>query len=236
MSVRALRRGSIAASRVTAPSTTNVLTLPGTSGNYASTPDSAAASVTSDIDIRAKVSLTAWNSAQEQTFVGKYGASGQRSYIFRKVAGTTGLEFLFSNNGTTVINPVSTAVTGFANGSVNWVRVTWNNTTDQAIFYTSADGSSWTQLGAAVAAAATGIFDSTAVLEIGSAISGTSNPMAGNMYYAEVRSGIGGTVVASFDATAVTKLGTRNPTTVPVGGTAGGNWTVNGSAWDWTAV
>lgn len=54
--------------------------------------------------------------------------------------------------------------------------------------------------------------------------------------YAEVRNGIDGTVVVSFDATAVTILGTRNPSTVPVGGTAGGDWTVNGSAWDWMAI
>jgi hypothetical protein len=58
--------------------------------------------------------------------------------------------------------------------------------------------------------------------------------LGGKVYTAELRTAIGGALVNVFDATAVTKLGTRNPTTVV--SSTGETWTVNGSAWDWEAV
>lgn len=246
MSVRALRRGSIAASRVTAPATTNVLDLPGTSGNYVSTPDTAATSVTGDIDIRLKVSMDDWTPGAIVTFLGKYGASGSRSYMLTMEASNV-FAFRWSVAGSTAITKNATTGPGFSDGTVHWIRVTLDvdngSSQNEVKFYTSNDTTndpaavSWSQLGSTVTTAGTtSIADLTTQVEIGSIVSGTQQILAGQVWVAEIRNGIAGTVVAKFDATVVTKLGTRDPSTVAVIGTAGGNWTVNGSAWDWVGV
>ena len=49
------------------PQIENTLRLPGLSGNYLSTPDTAATSVTGDIDIRVKVALDDWTPSATQT-------------------------------------------------------------------------------------------------------------------------------------------------------------------------
>lgn len=233
MTVQALRRGSIAAARVQAPSTVTVLDLPGTAGNYASTPDSAATSILSDIDLRVKLTRADWSKAFE-VLIGKWGASGSLSYLFY-VQSNGRPELLLSSTGSNTASAAAFADHGFADGSTGWLRVTWDNAANIAKFYKSTDGSAWTQFGTDRALSLTGIFNSTAAVAIGADSTGAS-PLTGKVHYAEIRDGINGTVVASFDATAVTKLGTRNPTTAPVGGTAGGNWTMNGSAWDWSTA
>lgn len=57
--------------------------LPGTTSNRASTPDSAAASVNGDIDIRVKARLSDWTHTATQAFVHKNGTSGNFGYSFR---------------------------------------------------------------------------------------------------------------------------------------------------------
>ncbi len=237
MTISALRRGSIAASRVTAPVTVNVLTLPGTVGNYVTTPDSSAASVTGDIDIRVKLSAVDWTPAAGQYIVAKLTAASFSYGLALLTAGT--LYLATSPNGTTIRNHISTAATGFTDGTIHWVRAA--RVAGTATFYTSNDTTndaslvSWTQLGSTVFDTNDAILNGSQALRIGATSDDAGGRIVGNVYYAEVRSS-GGAVIVSFDATAVTKLGTRNPTTVPVGGSGGGTWTVAGSAWDWTVL
>ncbi|HYH49645.1 MAG TPA: hypothetical protein VEG38_08860, partial [Acidimicrobiia bacterium] len=124
----------------------------------------------------------------------------------------------------------------FANGEVHWVRAVLdvNNEAsgNDVFFYTSEDGETWTQLGNTVTTAGvTSIFDSTSAVEIGSRFGGTVGALAGSVYYVEIRNGIDGTVVNSFDASTVTPAGPRDPATV----TAGGPWTINGASWSWAS-
>lgn len=229
MSVRTLRRGNIARSGVLAPSTVNVLALPGTAGNYVSTPDSVANSITSDIDIRVRAAPTAWGI--EQAFLSKYVGAGARSFTFRVIA-TKALRLTMTQAGTTNVTATSSVSVGFADGAVGWVRVTWRASDGRVQFFTSTDGTLWVQLGTDQTIAIASIFNGTMDVEIGSVGVGASSLFAGHIYYAELRNGIDGTVVQSFDATAVTKIGTRDPSTVA----AGGPWTINGAAWDWVTV
>jgi hypothetical protein len=204
---------------------------------YASTPDSVAASITSDIDLRVQVAMTDWTPGENKGFISKWGAGGSRSYRFW--LDTTGkLNLSLSQDGTnTVAGAVSSVATGITDGSAKWVRATWVNSTNAVQFFTSDDGTAWTQLGTDQSISATGIFDSADVVGLGTLTSIAATPfLAGNLYKAEIRSGVGGTLVLSFDATAVTKIGTRNPSVVAAGGTAGGDWTITGSAWDWITV
>ena len=224
MSVRALRRGSIAASRVTAPATVNVFSQNGTAGNYTSTPDSAGNSITSDIDIRVKAAAADWTPAGTQVLMAKWNV--ERSWLF--VIDPSALRVSISENGSTSTAASSSANTGFVDGTAHWVRVTWRNSDNRVQFFTSEDGTSWTQLGTDQTISLTGIFNSSEAVYIGGLPA--SSTFNGYIHKAELRNGIDGTVVQSFDATAVTKLGTRNPSSVA----AGGPWTMTGSAWDWT--
>jgi hypothetical protein len=223
-------------------STTNVLQLPGTSGNYVSTPDSAGNSLANDIDVRVQAMSPRWISGDTTTYrclMAKWGASTNFSWLFlldTADVANGALKFNISTNGTnnnlaTTTQTLSAA--GFTNGMVRWVRVTYRKSDKRTQFFWSADGSAWTQIGADVIHPQASVYNSFANVTIGAnGSAGTANLWLGDIYKAELRDGIDGTAVQTFDATAVTKLGTRDPATVA----AGGPWTLNGSAWDWAAV
>jgi hypothetical protein len=177
------------------------LVLSGLSANYASTPDSAALSITGDIDIQCKVAMTDWTPSAVQGLVFKYGLAGTRSYRFQvDTAGT--LTLTWSTDGTAINTRTSTVATGFADGVERWVRVTLdvdNGASGHDVaFWTSTDGVTWSQLGTTVTTAGTtSIFDSSALLAVGADSNGNT-PATGTVYRAIVKNGIGGTTV--FDA------------------------------------
>lgn len=209
------------------------LDLPGTTGNYVSTPDSAAVSITSDIDMRIKLSMDNW--ASVHGWACKYGASGQLSWRLYNAGAGGRPQMDMSGNGTNESGHLVSTGAGFVNGSTNWFRFTWRNSDNRSQFFTSAGAGdpSWVQLGTdSTNINLTGIFDSTAALVLGAGVSaGNGLMLAGNIYYFELRNGIDGPIVAKFNSTAVTKTATRTPTTLA--STTGETWTVNGAAWDW---
>lgn len=200
------------------------LQLPGTSGNTATTPDAAALDIVADIDLRAKAALDDWTPAAESTLIAKYTATGnQRSYALAVTAGGN-LILRWSEDGTVEKTATSSAAVSVSNGGIKWVRATLdvdNGGGDAAAtFYTSDDGSTWTQLGTVqLNGATTSIFASTAVLELGGRTVGTTDLLAGKIFEAQVLSGIAGTSVAHPIATNST-LSDATPRT----------WTVNGTA------
>lgn len=194
--------------------------LPGTVTNYLSFPDTVADSLTGDIDIRCHLSLDNW-SAASQCVVGKWDApANQRSYLMRVDANT--ITLFISSTGSDTIAVGASAALSFANGSVGWIRVTRVQSTGVSTWQTSPDGVTWTVLTtSSPVSAGIAIFDSTALLQVGAQNSGGSaNPVAGNIYYAEVRNGINGPVVAYWN-------GADNMIQTP--------WTINGAAWNWEA-
>ena len=203
------------------------LRVTGTSGDYASTPDAAGLDITGDIDLRVKVALDDWTPAAESTLIAKYTATGdERSYA---LAVTTGgnLILRWTEDGSTELTETSSAAVSASNGGTIWVRATLDvddGASDaQVTFYTSSDGSTWTQLGAVQAVGATtSIYASTAVLELGSQSEGTVNRAAGKIFRAEVLSGIGGSAVAApIASTSSDTLTDATPLT----------WTVQGDAY-----
>lgn len=188
--------------------------LDGTDGNYLSFPDTAANSVTGDIDIRVHLDDDD-TSTVLKTIISKF-SNGQRSYSLRHNSVTANrLEFLTSADGSVVVNYGAAVDTP---AGTKWVRVTRIAATGVAQFYTSPDGTTWSTLGGTISGTAGGIFDGTAPLEIGRDTSNTGRAFKGNVYYAEVRNGIGGPVVAAFNAA-------DNADVTP--------WTINGSGWNW---
>ncbi len=184
--------------------TEQYLYLPGVAANYASTPDTAALSITGDIDIRCKVALDDWTPTAQAALVSKYVASGnQRAYRF-SIATDGKPKFQFSTNGTDLVTKNSTAATSVTNGEIKWVRVTMdvdNGASGYDIkFYLSDDGVAWTQLGTTVTTStATSINDSTSVLEVGTSDAGTANLSIGSFYQAQIYSDISETTLV-FDA------------------------------------
>lgn len=181
--------------------TASVLTLPGTSGNYANTPDHTSLDITGDIDISADVAPDDWTPAANQTFVSKAAGSNWGYHFGLRTTGV--LRLTWSVAGTTTVAIDSTVGTGAANGARLAVRVTFDvdNGSNQrvAIFYTapSIDGP-WTQLGSTVTqSTATSIFNSSRPLEIGAYNNGTLDRLPGRVYAVVVRNGINGTVVAN---------------------------------------
>lgn len=204
---------------------TGYLHLPGTSGNYASTPDAAALDIVGDMELIARIAPTDWSPAADGYIISKFLTTGnQRSYSLALL--TTGaLQFQFSADGTTAVTKSSTAnLSALAANAVKWVRATMDVDNGAAgydvKFYTSDDGSTWTQLGTTVTTAtATSIFASTAVLELGSQNGGTSGHFVGKILEAKVLTGLAGSEVAHPVATI---SGITDAT--------GKTWTVNGTA------
>lgn len=207
--------------------------FPGVAGNYASVPDSAALSVTGDIDIRLRLTLDDWTPASAVYPFSKYTeVNGERSYLLSvQTAGT--LRLYGSTDGTNAPSVISSAATGISDGSVAWLRVTRVAATGVAKFYTSTTNTndpnavSWTQLGTDQTFSTFGnVFDGPAPLIIGAYNGGTGGPIAGKVYRAAIYGVIGGSTPI-FDADFTTKAfgvntfteSSSNAATVTINGT-----------------
>jgi hypothetical protein len=187
------------------------LVLKGLTGQYASAPDSAALSITGDIDIKVKATVLDWTPAGlNYQFVSKrQDAGNQQSFSF--YLGATGtLNLLTSPDGAGASSVIgsSTAATGVADGATKWVRATLdvNDGSGNRVykFYTSDNGTTWTQLGTTVTTAGTiSIFDSTSPLEFGSRNTGVNDKLIGTIHRAIVQSAYdtaNNTASLAFDA------------------------------------
>jgi hypothetical protein len=208
--------------------TAEYLSLPGTAGNYASTPDAAPLDITGDIDIRLRVNCTDWSPATAFDFVDKLtNDTTQFSYMLRlNTSGT--LQLYWSADGVTPLSATSSVAAGPPDGTTKWVRATLdvdNGAAGRDVkFYLSDDGAAWTQLGTTqTSAGVTSIFAGTAALHLGGDRSGVSGMLSGRVYYSEIRNGIDGTVVAKFDP----REGVVAATSFTSG--SGEVWTVNQS-------
>lgn len=177
------------------------MTLPGVASNYATTPDTAANSLTGSIDIRVKLAATDYTPAATEVYVSKQQVSGsQQSYEFLMLTAGT-LVFRYSPDGTTGAMRTATAstATSVTNGTRTYLRCLYNTSTGDVIFYKSTDGTSWSQIGTTQTITSGAIFNGTLQLAVGARADGSS-PMSGLIYSAEVRNGTTDTVVASFTA------------------------------------
>jgi hypothetical protein len=203
------------------------LALTGAGNSYVSAPDSAKQNITGDIDIRVKVAMDSWSPPPSTCgFVDKF------------INPSAGYRFLINTNGTlalhwsdgTLKSISSSAGVSFANGIVGWVRVTFD--VDDGAgnrvgkFYTSSDGISWTQLGPTATVAGTTSIAQAPSQPLSLGRRDNAVHWAGKIFYAEVRNGIDGTVVARFDPTSDAAVGTSSFGS----STTGEVWTVQSAA------
>lgn len=162
------------------------IVLPGSSGNYLSTPDSAAVSVTDTFDVQVCVALTDWDGSN-QSLLSKWTAAGNnKSWYF--LADSSGfLVFGVTDDGASA---ETTAVTtpAFTDGTIQWLRVTFNG--GAANFYqggSDPETPSWTQIGTEQTFSThVAVSDEDSVLEIGSINAGTAYNAAGSIYRARL--------------------------------------------------
>ena len=182
--------------------------LRGVSGDYIWTADKAALRVTGDIEIVARVASSTWSS--NENFVTRWGSPGAQAFAFQAISSS--VRFFISTDGTNALGALATANHGFTAGTPYWVKVTRRASDGRVQFFTAPDSSSepssWTQLGADVTlSAGSSIFAAAAPLELGSQQGGTVTRLSGGVFRAIVRSGIGGTTVADFNAANATAFG-----------------------------
>jgi hypothetical protein len=212
----------------------NYLSLNGTSGNTATTPDTVANSISGANDIDLRVFIDAWDGSAttSKTVLSKsLTNSTNRAWDWRTASGsTTAVEFVWKESGGTTRAVVfSGAVASIQ--SPGWVRVTLdvdNGSGGHAVaLYKSTDNATWTQVGTTQNAGAftTNIIDSAGLIRVGA---DDENPgttaWIGKVYRAQLYNGIAGTLINDF-----------NPGLVAAGATSvtastGEVWTVNGSA------
>jgi hypothetical protein len=125
--------------------------------------DSAATSITGDIDVRVKINLNGSLPSASMALCGKWGAAGTRSWLLD--IGTDGkLNFQSSADGTATVSHTSSVGVSTLSSAL-WVRATLDVDNgavgNTCTFMTSTDGSTWSNLGSAsTAAGTTSIFDS----------------------------------------------------------------------------
>lgn len=177
-----------------------------------------APAITGDIDVVAKIEPTAWAAGSTQTILAQVGATGNLYSWYFAISSTGKLTFKWYPDGTSTPSTTATdTVTRTETGPL-WVRVTHDVDNGAAgndvKFYTSTDGSTWTQSGATVTTAGTtNHFNSTAPFQAATFDTGGINPYIGKVYWVEIRRAIGSTTVVPallelWDCT--------NPTSKPV--------------------
>ena len=179
----------------TAPNSNNgnerYLSLAGSVGQYATTPDSAANRLTGNLTIETKVAMANWTPITQQFLVSKI-ANTNKSYGLGLDSNNGKLLFIRSTDGESAVTGyLSSVPTGFAANSAHWLRVVFtldNGTNSVATFSTSEDGTNWTQLGTPSASSdRTPTYAGTTAIELGGRTSGTGlNPDA-KIYSATIR-------------------------------------------------
>ncbi|MER6515206.1 hypothetical protein ABT158_51035, partial [Nonomuraea sp. NPDC001636] len=206
--------------RVSVPGTESYLSLPGLTFSGAETPDHASLDITGDIDIRVEAEVDNWGAVGPINLIGKWGTLGQLSYRLQAENGF--LYLLWSPDGTNVLSR-GKLLPALPRRAALRVTLDVNNGSGQyALEYFSApslDGP-WTSFASAAEGAPTSIFNSTTTAKL----AGFGTGFMGRAYRGEIRSGIGGTIVAAPDLRALA------PGTTAWTDSAGRPWSVIGSA------
>ena len=207
----------------------NYVYFPGVSNNLMHVPDSAALSITGNIDIMLRLSLDDWTPSGSNTYsFSKRATTGnQRSWL---VEHTTGgfIAFYWSVDGINEIRVQSTAaLPAFTDGQVVWLRIALRTNNGvgghNVAFWWAPDQSDepavWTQVGTTVVTAGTtSIFDSTARVQLSGWQDGGSN-FAGKVYRAIIKNDIGGTKVLDINVPVDVIDGARTSFTCTTGQT-----------------
>ena len=200
-------------------------------GNNVTTPDSATADITGDIAIVVRALLNDWSNGT-QMFVSKMQSSGQYSYQFYLESNGAPV-FRYSTTGSDLVQTGAGATAvPFADQAYGWLAVTRNATTGDVKYWTSSDGSSWSQLGSTRSTTAGNMFSSTSLVEVGSQLNGLAGYYAnGRFRRVMIFNGIPPMLGGSASASPVLDCNAADYTSGRTWVAATGEtWTMNGAA------
>ena len=225
---------------VVTPQGDGYLDLPGVSGVNVSAPDAARLDVTGDLDIRADVAMTNWNTFGK--LVAKLNTTSGYELLTNWTTG--GLRLAWRNTAGSVLFRNSTVAIPATSGQRLQVRATLdvnNGASGHTVtFYyrtntalSLADHTGWTQLGTPLTSTgATTIAAGTSPLVLGAGPDG-AHYWNGDIYQAHILNGIGsaGTVVANPDFRTTGQLTSTPPNYSQWRDTPTNPYTVNGTGW-----
>ncbi|MFD3654327.1 hypothetical protein [Streptomyces sp. NPDC058620] len=189
--------------RVSVQGPESYLSLDGSTTSYARTPDVAALDIVGDIDLRVEATVD-WHSTASQTLLGKWiSATNQRSYLLRLLDGVLILNWSATGSASLFAQQPLPALPKRAALRATLDVNTGGGSFGATFYWAESMAGPWTQIGDPLTGPATSIFASTAPLEIAPIAATGVTPVFGRVHRAEVRSGIGGTVVASPDIRAL---------------------------------
>ncbi|MER6603906.1 hypothetical protein [Streptomyces parvus] len=211
--------------RVSVKGPESYLSLDGTTGSFATTPDTAALDITGPLDLRWEGQAD-WYALRAQMLIGKWGESGERSYHMRIENGLLYQQVAYDGfNGFSAARTLpalprraalrTTVVPDDGSGNSHWAHY-WAPTMDGP----------WVQLSETFTSDSFTPHSGTSPLTIAPYQDDVVSrpPVAGRCFRAEVRSGVNGTVVAGPDMRPLAEG------TTSWADTAGRTWTVGPDA------
>lgn len=177
--------------------------LPGVASNYVSVPDAANLDITGDIDIRLHVAADDWTPGADQCLLAKWDTAGGNRSFTVELLDTGNIRLRWSVDGTASTTEDSSVAPTLTDGDDLHIRITLDADNGSGgadtTFYTSTDGSTWTQLGdVGSKGATTSINSGTAIVEVGTRDQ-SGIPFAGKVHRAQIYSGIDGTKVLDIN-------------------------------------
>lgn len=210
------------------------ISLPGSNGDFVSTPDAAAFSALSDFSVAVYLSMNDWTPAATSFLMCH---NGNRSWTLALATNGT-LRLQLSNTDVAFqTQAFSTVAPTVSDGTAIWLLVTRETVAGNIKFYTAPSNAyavpaigSFTQLGTTVGGAlALPLWDGTDTLVVGANGSAGTSTAAGKVYRSTLYSGVygSGSEVILRDCNAFD--GKRNTTTW-VAATSAETWTLAGNA------
>jgi polygalacturonase len=204
----------------------------GVTNDYVGISAATSPAITGDLCVVARVAAADWTPAATQTIVSQYMPTGNlRNWSF-SLSTVGALTLTYSVDGTATASKTSTASVVVNDGDWLWVAFTHdvdNGASGNDVrFWTSPDGTTWTQLGTtittagAVTRAATGV-----AVTLSGITNGTQQRFAGRASNLSVRSGIGAAGVVGGTEVCVYDPSIPTPSYKDIYGKV---WTLNGSA------
>jgi len=209
---------------------------PGTAEHYAGSP--AKTLSTGDMALAGKFAATDWTPAALQMLVAKDTSAGNRDWgLYQDSAGIKALVFYWWESGGAVKIITSTVAPSTLDGGVLYVAVTLDVDNGAAgndvKFWTSTNGTTWTQLGATVTTAGvTNVRDTAATYYLGNY--GIGGPFAGSIHSVQMYAGIPTFLSGAGGETLKFDFNPHRDATTPTGtitsSTTGEVWTLNGAS------
>lgn len=155
----------------------------------------ASPSVTGDIDVVMKIKPTSWTTGTTQILASKFAQTGNQMSWYFAISPTGKLMYKWYPNGSTSGAVTITGTVTMTATDPIWVRLTHDvdngESDNDVVFYTSTDGTTWTQSGNTVTTSGTtSRWDSIAPYQVGSFDLGIVFPYIGRIYWVEIRNGI----------------------------------------------